>query len=226
MTTIRHIIFLIHPCCYERYTAAAVQADNLSLFVEREREVKQRWLDALAQRPVDTLFVQLYGPEELQAVAVEHLGLTGAVYLKADFPGDKDMREFYRRLLEVFHVHVREHNLEFNPDAVTSELWGESFEGCVSGYGGAFAEHLGLRIAPKMRFEMTVFDTRFIHEALGHEVIPIPETDVEAWLFRCRDTTRAATFQSRRTAQWLDQHRVAVRAIGPGRLSVYRANRM
>lgn len=210
MNTIRHLIFLIHPCCYEGIDAAGIRADNLGLFVERERMVRQRWLEELGQRSDDTLLVQLYGPETLHAAAVERLGEGRAVRLRADFPGDRQMREYYRRLLAVLDAHLRRHDLAFDPATVTSELWGESFEGCAPGYGGAFAEHLGLRLAPKMRFDMTVFDARFLHGATNHEVIAIPDTDVEAWLFQCHDTTSAATFQPRLSAQWLDRRRVAL----------------
>ena len=45
---IEHIIFLIHPCCYEGLDAEAVRQDNLYLYVELENEVKARWLAALS----------------------------------------------------------------------------------------------------------------------------------------------------------------------------------
>jgi len=78
----------------------------------------------------------------------------------------------------------------------------------VPGYGGAFAQYLGLRRPPKMRFEMTVYDSRFLHGTRRWETIPIPDSDVEAWLFECHDGSGAAIFQPRLTAQWLDQRRV------------------
>ena len=37
-------IFLIHPCCYEVLPAEQVRADNLSLFVRSEQEVKDAGL--------------------------------------------------------------------------------------------------------------------------------------------------------------------------------------
>ncbi|MAE67575.1 MAG: hypothetical protein CMJ18_25235 [Phycisphaeraceae bacterium] len=210
MKRIDHLIFLVHPCCYEGLDAEAIRANNSRHYVEVERGVKQRWIEALAARPPATLFVQLYGPQPLFDVAVEHLGADRSVYLRAPFPEDEDMREYYRRLMAVLHEHVETHGLELDPETVTSELWGESFEGCVNGYGGAFAEHLELNQPPRMRFEMTVPDARFVHGSIRHEPIPIPGTDVEAWLFECHDRTSAATFQPRRTAAWLDERRVKV----------------
>ena len=207
---IEHIIFLIHPCCYENIDPDAIRRDNLYLFVEREEEVKQRWLETLAQRPANTLFLQLGGPEYIREVAVANLGEAAVFYPRTPFPKNADLREYYRRLASDFHDHVLEHRLQLEVDTVTSELWGESFEGCVPGYGGAFAEYMGLQRPPQMRFEMTVYDSRFLYGARRWEVIPIDGCDVEAWLFECHDGTGAAMFQSRLTAQWVDDRWVVL----------------
>ena len=208
---IEHIIFLIHPCCYENIDTDAIRKDNLYLFVERERKVKQRWFQTLAERPANTLFLQLGGPEYIREMAVAHLGEAAVFYPRTVFPEDGDLREYYRRLASDFHAHVAKYRLQLEDTTVTSELWGESFEGCVPGYGGAFAEYLDLRRHPKMRFEMTVYDSRFLYGAQQREVIPIDDSDVEAWLFECHDGTGAAIFQSRLTAQWVDDRRLHLR---------------
>ena len=206
--TIEHIIFLIHPCCYENIDPDAIRRDNLYLFVKREEEVKQRWLETLAERPANTLFLQLGGPEYLREDAVANLGEAAVFYPRTPFPEDGDLREYYRRLTSDFRDHVSIHRLQLDTATVTSELWGESFEGCVPGYGGAFAEYLGLRRRPQMRFEMTVYDSRFLYGARRWEVIPLDGCDVEAWLFECHDGTGATMFQSRLTAQWVDERRL------------------
>lgn len=208
---IEHIIFLIHPCCYENIDSYAIQKDNLYLFVERERKVKQRWFQTLAEQPANTLFLQLGGPEYIREMAVANLGEAAVFYPRTQFPKDGALREYYRRLASDFHDHVLTHQLQLETATVTSELWGESFEGCVPGYGGAFAEYLGLQRHPKMRFEMTVYDSRFLYGAYRWEVIPINGCDVEAWLFECHDGTSAAIFQSRLTAQWVDDRRLHLR---------------
>ena len=205
---IEHIIFLIHPCCYENLDPAAIRRDNLYLFVEREEKVKQRWLQVLDDRPSDTLFLQLGGPEYLREAAVKNLSDAAVFYPRTPFPDNGDLREYYRRLVSDFHDHVSMHRLELDAATVTSELWGESFEGCVPGYGGAFAAYLGLQRPPQMRFEMTVYDSRFLYAARRWEVVPIDGCDVEAWLFECHDGTGAAMFQARLTAQWVDQRRL------------------
>ncbi len=201
---IEHIIFLIHPCCYENIAPDVIRRDNLYLFVEREEEVKQRWLQTLSKLPKNTLFFQLGGPEYLRDTAAANRGEATIFYPHTPFPNSGDLREYYRRLASDFHDHVSAHQLQLETATVTSELWGESFEGCVPGYGGAFAEYLGLRCTPQMRFEMTVYDSRFLYGARRWEVIPIDGCDVEAWLFECHDGTAAAIFQSRLTAQWVD----------------------
>ena len=201
---IEHIIFLIHPCCYENLDAEAIRKDNLYLFVDREEEVKQRWLQSLAERIGNTLFLQLGGPEYLREAAVKILGEAAVFYPRTPFPESGDLREYYRHLTSDFHNHILTHGLQVETSTVTSELWGESFEGCVPGYGGAFAEYLGLQYPPMMCFEMTVYDSRFLYGARRWEVIPIDGCDVEAWLFECHDGTAAAMFQSRLTAQWVD----------------------
>ena len=159
-------------------------------------------------QPANTLFLQLGGPEYLQETAVANLGKSAVFYPRTPFPDNGDLREYYRRLASDFHDHVSTHRLRLETATVTSELWGESFEGCVPGYGGAFAEFLGLRCPPQMRFEMTVYDSRFLYGALRWEIIPIDGCDVEAWLFECHDGTGAAIFQSRLRAQWVDERRL------------------
>ena len=207
---IDHIIFLIHPCCYEPLTPEVVLRDNLQLYVECEREVKARWLAALAERPANTLLVQLGGPTDLRDRAMEHLGAAMVFYPQSEFPADGDLAEYYRRLTDDFNAHIAANSLSLDPGMVTSELWGESFEGCVPGYGGAFAQYLALQQPPKMRFEMTVYDSRFLCGARRWEAMSLANSDVEAWLFECHDGTGAAMFQARRTAQWIDERRIHI----------------
>ena len=208
---IEHIIFLIHPCCYEGLDAEDIGQRNLEIYVEREREVKRKWLDALAAGDGRVLFLQLYGPEYLQERARESLGQANACYVQADFPGPDQMPEYYRRLVQCIRDHLGKYELEYDPASVTSELWGESFEGCAPGYGGAFAERLGFKLPPKMIFEMTVYDTRFLHGAKLRETLAIGDSDIEALLFECYDGSSAAIFQARLSAQWLDRRPIKLK---------------
>jgi len=64
-----HIIFLIHPCCYEPLVPEVIDRDNMQLFVECERVIKVRWLNALADRPANTLYA---GSSESPAGSTAH----------------------------------------------------------------------------------------------------------------------------------------------------------
>ena len=208
---IRHIIFLVHPCCYEKVDPEELRRSNWQLFLDRESEVKGRWLAALAKRPEQTLFVQQCGPEYLVENARRELGDAYAVRLGPPFHEGMAMHQFYESIEQELRAHLKAHDLSFDPATVTSELWGESFEGCVPGYGGMFAQYLGLQKPPRMRFEMTVYDTRWLYGAKEPQALPIPDSDVEAWIFECHDGSGAAMYQARRHAQWIDQRRVTVR---------------
>ena len=205
---VEHIVFLIHPCCYEPINPEQIRRDNQQLFLDREEQVKERWLAEIAQRDANTLFVQLGGPAYLREAAATALGEARALSLKTPFPDSQDLDQYYRGLAAEIRAHLEAHELLLDTARVTSELWGESFEGCVPGYGGAFAQYLGLTQTPRMRFEMTVYDTRFLYLARRCETLAIADSDVEAWLFECHDGTSVVTFQPRRTAQWLDERRV------------------
>jgi hypothetical protein len=202
---IEHIIFLIHPCGYEEIAPEVVRERNYELFVAREQECKRRWLAGIEAERRAVLLLQLYGSRRLFEAACARLGEAHACYVHAEYPGEGQLREYYRRLVTCIREHMKRFALEFDPATVTSELWGGSFEGCAAGYGGAFAEHLGLKRPPKADFGMMVYDSRFLHGARRWEVIPIAGSDVEAVLFECHDGSPAAIFQARLTAQWLDK---------------------
>jgi len=218
---IEHLIFLIHPCCYAAVTAdSPLWHANIGLFIERESGVKQRWLTEMAAMKPGAVLLQLYGPADLLQTAVAHAGEAGACYVHAEFDDLADtperLRVYYHRLVDCMRAHFTRFDLTVDPQTVTSELWGESFEGCVPRYGSAFAACLGLQRVPVMRFEMTVYDSRFLAGAHPPRVIPVPGTDIEAWVFELYDTTCAAIFQSRLTMQYYD-HRPIRLLLDPAR---------
>ena len=74
-----------------------------------------------------------------------------------------------------------------------------------------WAELLRLTTSPRMRFEMTVYDSRFLASARRVEPLPLPGcADVEVILFELHDLSSAAMFQARRSAQWIDQRTISL----------------
>ena len=216
---IKHLIFLIHPCCYEGADPELIRRNNWSLFLDRELEVKKRWLEAVRGQSAGTLLMQRYGPLELFAALQEPLGEPNAWYVMAEYTEGLEQADFLRRLVACIYEHVEKYDLIIDPATVSSELWGESFEGCAPGYGGAFAQALGLKRPPQMKFEMTVYDSRFLYGARSWESVPLAGSDIEAWLFECHDGSSAAIYQARLSAQWLD-HRPIRLQLDPGRILV------
>ncbi|MDP6449390.1 MAG: hypothetical protein QF773_01130 [Lentisphaeria bacterium] len=216
---VNHLVFLIHPTCYQNVDSEAVRRNNYALFLDRELEVKQRWLEAVRGQNAGTLLMQLYGPLELFAAIQEPLGEPNACYVKAEYTEGLEQAEYHRRLVACIYEHVEKYDLIIDPGTVSSELWGESFEGCAPGYGGAFAQALGLKRPPQMKFEMTVYDSRFLYGARRWEPVPLAGSDIEAWLFECHDGSSAAIYQARLSAQWLD-HRPIRLQLDPSRILV------
>lgn len=205
MKAIRHLVFLIHPSVYEGVPSERITSRGYEIYMEREQAVKPRWLAALECLDEDTLFLQLGGPKYFQDLARQRHGEANTCWVEAEFPGPDAYPLYYQRLVDSIRGHLARYELEVDTAAVTSELWGESFEGCVAGYGGAFAQYLGLQRPPKLVFEMTVFDTRFLNGARRWETICLPGSDIEGWVFDCFDGLASALFQARLVAQWLDR---------------------
>ena len=108
-----HVIFLIHPCLYEQQDAETVRQGNWQLYVERERQVKRRWLADLAARPPGTLYVQLGGPTYLLDIARSHLGAPYVCFPAAEHTGD--LHKLYVALADCVREHVGIHKLRFDP---------------------------------------------------------------------------------------------------------------
>eukprot|EP01051_Picozoa_sp_SAG22_P008623 SAG22_NODE_668_length_7998_cov_4.353462_2_plen_320_part_00 len=228
---IEHFIFLIHPCCYEETADnAAALAANAGLFIEQEQSARRLWEAAIDARPARTFLVLLTGPQyhslrgrppastppaghgELRRRAVAALGGSHVYFPVLPFdPEAQSLADYFSSLTAGLRAHLAAGGLDYDASTATAELWGESFEGCVPGYGGMFAEGLALVRPPRLRFDYCVSDSRFIHAARQMRVVPLAGTDVECWLFECHDGTSAAVFQPRLTAAWLDKRVLSLR---------------
>ena len=206
---IEHLVFLIHPCLYESLSPEVVMEKDFRLYVEIEKSAKARWIQALELLPPSTLFIQLYGPKYLYGMIRKRMGKSHACYVQVRYQGPQKQFEYYVRLIQKIKDHLDRFGLILGEDA-TAELWGESFEGCVSAYGSTFAQQLGLRVPPTLCFPMTVYDSRFLEGAEQAESLYVPNTDIEAMMFRCLDNTYAAIFQPRLTSQWSDVRQICL----------------
>ncbi len=215
---IEKIVFLIHPLVYEPYSPEDIHARNLKLFYEREQEIKQRWLSE-AESLRGTLLLQLYSSKALYESLVERMGADWVCYVSAEYTEGMPQLEYDRRLVQSVRDHMADHQLTLDPATVASEIWGESFEGCAPDYASSFAFILGLKKPPRMRFEMTMHDSRFLKGAKVVEIIPIPNSDVEAVLFELYDETFAAIYQARLTPQRMDDRPITIN-LDPTRMQV------
>lgn len=88
--------------------------------------------------------------------------------------------------------HLAEHGLAYDPATATAAMWGESFEGCVPGYGTAWAAGLGLQTPPVISFAHCVCDGPFMYKARHHATVEaIGGTDVVGLVFELADMCAA-----------------------------------
>lgn len=213
---VEHFVFIIHPLLYETISPTT---SALQLYASWEREVKARCLTVLSALPTTTMVIQLAGGStELIDVARHRLGPERALHLRPD--GEQtDLADLYTALTQRIRDHLLACGLAFDASSVTAESWGESFEGCVPGYGGAFAHGLGLVQQPTIKFDLCVSDATFMYGATLLLTLPVMDTrgkptDVEGMVFQLHDRTFVAVFQPRRTPMWLDKRVIAAGGQG------------
>jgi hypothetical protein len=211
---VTHIIFAIHDLLYQNLPPDALKKGNDELYLEVEREVETRQLAAIRAAGNTTLFVQHEGPANaLIGPCMSALGAQRCIYNTAAGP----TIELATNLL----AHTANLSIVFDPATVTSEMWGESYEGCVPGYGGAYAQFLGLHVQPNMRFDMCVYDSRFLYNASMMEKVPnlANGSDIEAAVFQLWDKSTVASFQCRLCAMWQDERKLFL-DVDPNKVTV------
>ena len=131
------------------------------LFFLREQVVAARWLEALQHVRSRSMFVLQAGPQyfgsdaleappghaRLAAQARELLGEAMVFTPRTEFEPqggdpDADLAAYFVALGAAMREHLATHGLTYDAASATSELWGESFEGCVPGYGGMSADSI------------------------------------------------------------------------------------
>lgn len=221
---IRHLIFLIHPGIYrdrQRTDPEWMEATHAEIYLNREEECIARWLEVLENIDESTFVVQHCAVDFYEKVIKPVVGGKNSCLLCQDPPSlddyaegkagvDARQHDFHINLVKGILGEIKERGFEYDPCTVTSEVWGESFEGCAPAYGGTFAHGLGLKITPVMKYEMNVYDSRFLKGSKLRETIKIGSTDIEAFIFELYDGTFAALYQSRLSEFWLDRRPITI----------------
>ena len=105
------------------------------------------------------------GGSELLAWARQQLGEDRVIEPRAEWRDGKEIELYRRELSDSFLAQLAGKGHHLDPETTRLELWGESFTGCVYGYGTALARHLGLKTPAFVDFDMTVPDERLLCKA-------------------------------------------------------------
>ena len=209
-----HIVFAIHPLLYEALSPEEIETPNHRVYLASEEQVKRRCLAAIGALRPTALFIQLAGASTAFVdAACARLGPARALHLQGG--AGEDLAAFYSGLTAEILEHLRQHMLSLDPANVSSEMWGESFEGCVPGYGGAFAQGLRLQCHPRMVFEHTVCDAPFLWGARLLREVSLAGSDVHAMVFELHDLSFLAVFQPRLHPLWIDHRVIAIPGMQP-----------
>ena len=224
---VAQFLFLIHPCPYEimeENQPGQIEKKGLEAYLSLEQLVFQRWLKAIPSLDERTFVVQVDmpghapGPDLLHESLLERLGAGQVCRIGGEFQSpDKPeaLLDYYNRIVQQMASQMYRYGLSYDSTRCVSEIWGQSFEGCAPGYSSAIAERLKLAVPAQFDFAMSVPDARFLLAVKQSECISIPNSDIVAYLFQLEDGSRAALFQARLTAQWLDRRPIELK-LDPG----------
>jgi len=212
---IDQFLVLVHPCPYEAMSTA--ETDPYRVL---ERAACERWLGTIPSLPKSTFAVQIDwskagpSPEKLQQALIGRLGAGHVVRIPVGFGSPENpgpLRDYYGRITKQILQQMAAHRLTFDPATCKTVIWGQSFEGCASGYGSAVASYLGLKTLTQFDYHMSAPDAPFLLKAKFLQTVPVPGSDVEAYVFDLTDGRYAAFFRSCLTPQWLDHRPVTLR---------------
>jgi hypothetical protein len=133
-------------------------------YLALERTACQRWFDAIPSLPKSTFAVQIDGagsgpsPGRLHEALVKRLGSGHVVRIPVAFvspeaPGP--LRDYYKRIDQRIRRQMAAQRLSFDPATAKAAIWGQSFEGCASGFGSAVANSLGLKTPTRFDYPMS-----------------------------------------------------------------------
>ena len=209
------LVILVHPCPYEGMGAAETNPYRVL-----ERAACQRWLDAIPSLPGSTFVVEISytvagpSPGLLDRAFIKRLGKGRVCHIPVEIQSPENpgpLQEYYGRIIRQIRQQLTAEALTFDPATCKTIIWGQSFEGCASGFGSAIASGLGLKTLTQFDYNMSAPDAPFLLRARFLQTVPVPASDVEAYIFDLTDGRFAVFFRSRLTPQWLDHRPIALR---------------
>ena len=99
------IYYPIHSLVYEEIAKndpGAIEEANSQLYLQREQQCKQRWLDGVEGLEDDAVFAQLYGGRSIFEHARKVLGEDRAIRVSADYDPAVDGEVYRRSLTDTF----------------------------------------------------------------------------------------------------------------------------
>jgi hypothetical protein len=213
--SIDHFLILVHPCPYE-----AIGTAETDPYRALERAACQRWFDAIPSLPKSTFAVEIEwakaGPSlpRLRAALTDRLGAGQVLRIPVAYGSPENpgpLKDYYCQIHQRIQRQMAAHRMTFEPATARATIWGQSFEGCASGYGSAVAFYLGLKIPTHFDYHMSAPDAPYALNAKFLQTVAVPSSDVEAYLLDLKDGRYAAFFRSCLTPQWLDHRPIRLR---------------
>ena len=224
---INQFVLLVHPCPYE-----AAGRGETDPYRALERAVSQRWFDAISSLPKSTFAVQIdyaaesIGPGRLHEAFIARLGMEHICRIPCEIHAPENpapLKKYYGKIHRKIVQQMDDQGLTFDPATCKTLIWGQSFEGCASGFGSAIAYGLGMKTFTQFDYDMSVPDANFLLKAKLLQTVAVPASDVEAYIFDLNDGRYATFFRSALTPQWLD-HRPIVLQLDSEIFSVLSKN--
>ncbi|GEM_PF-1646212 len=212
---IDQFVILVHPCPYE-----ALGTADTDPYRVLERAACQRWFDAIPSLPQSTFVIQVdfssegLSADKLHKAFIDRLGSGRVRRIPCRIISPEDpnsLKDYYESINQEISGQIATQGLTFDRITCKSFIWGQSFEGCAAGFGSAIAGGLGLKTPTQLLYEMSAPDAPFLLNAEFVQNVPVPNSDVQAYIFDLTDGRCAAFFRSCLTPQWLDHRPIELR---------------
>lgn len=212
-TAIDQFLILTHPLPWRYLGYQTTDPFPYGAYRAHEDAAHQRWLDTIPSLPASTFVIQVeFAPfaasDQLYQAFINRLGAGHCIYITGNPIGGKydpgPLITWYEGISQQVRQRMAAWGWTFDPATVKTTLWGESFEGCGSGDGSGIAYYLGVKTPTTFDYNMTVPDAPYLLNATFLQTVPVPASDVEAYIFDLNDGRSAAFFRSTLTPQWLD----------------------